>query len=123
MALRIFPIRPQIFEQVRRLGVPDGDWPVVIIVTLASFATPYILGHPGVALFSWLGALGGSVAFFNWARIGRRPLWLWHRLRSLFESGYRGRSLGCDHRKRQEQLPFIIDAEEHEDLAPASLLA
>ena len=66
---------------------------------------------------------GGSVAFFNWARIGRRPLWLWHRLRSLVESGYRGRSLGCDHRKRREQLPFIIDAEEHEDLASASLLA
>lgn len=121
--LKIFPIRPQIYEPVRRLGVPDSDWPVIIILTLASFAIPYMLGHAAVALFAWLGALGASVGFFNWARIGRRPLWLWHMLRSFLESGYRGRALGADHRGREEQLTWILDADEHPDLWPAALPA
>lgn len=118
MPLKIFPIRPQIYEPVRMLGVNDGDWPFVIGLTLSSFIFPFLLGYVLVAFFAWIGVAGGSIAFFNWARMGRRPLWLWFKLRSLIESAVSGRTLGCDHRKREEQVAWILDAEDHEDLMP-----
>jgi len=35
-------------------------------------------------MWTWLLATAGSIAFFNYIRIGRRPYWLPHKLKSIW---------------------------------------
>ena len=78
--MRPRPIRPNIYLPVARFGVLISDWKFVFVATLAAYSTPFLLdlklwGAP-LELWSGLGAAALSIAFFNYARIGRRPFWL-----------------------------------------------
>ncbi len=84
------PMRERIYLPVVRFGVPHTDWKYVFVVTLAGFVLPFILnirlyGIP-VPMFTGMLALAASVAFFNFIRLGRRPLWFQHAARALLTS-------------------------------------
>jgi len=84
------PVRERIYLALVRFGVPHTDWKYVFLVTLAGFVLPFILnirlyGIP-VPMFTGTLALAATVAFFNFIRLGRRPLWFQHSLRALVTS-------------------------------------
>ena len=114
--LKVYPIRPKLFEPVRPLGVNDSDWPVVVGLTFVTFIVLFWTGFVVQAFFAGLGVLGGSIFFFNWARMGRRRGWLRYKIRAAFAPKLRGRTLGCDHARYRDQPCYILDAEEHADL-------
>jgi hypothetical protein len=97
-------IRPNIYLPVARFGVLISDWKFVFVATLASYLTPFLLDLKlwGVPLELWtgLGAAALSIAFFNYVRIGRCPLWLQHRLRAMFTSQIQRRALPMDGARR-----------------------
>ena len=75
--MRPRPIRPNIYLPVARFGVLISDWKFVFVATLLAYSTPFLLdlklwGAP-LELWTGLGAAALSIAFFNYARIGRRP--------------------------------------------------
>jgi len=95
-----FPVRERIYLPVVRFGVPHTDWKYVFLVTLTGFVLPFILnirlyGIP-VPMFTGTLALAASVAFFNFIRLGRRPLWFQHAARALLTSGTRRAALPTD---------------------------
>src|SRR5213082_1281230 len=116
MALKLFPIRPKLFEPVRPLGVADGDWPWVVGLTFTVFIFLFWTGFVVQSFFVGLGVLGGSIFFFNWARMGRKPGWLRYKLRAARTPRLRGRTLGSDHSRYKAQPPYLLDADEHSDL-------
>ena len=80
-------MRERIYLPVVRFGVPHTDWKYVFIVTFIGFVLPFVLniklyGVPA-PMFTGVSALALSVAFFNFIRIGRRPLWFQHTCRAL----------------------------------------
>ena len=124
MPFKVRPIRPQIFRPVVRLGVNDADWPFVILFTAAGYAIPFFLNlNPyGIPLpfISCFSILAGSIAFFNWARIGRRPRWLHHQFTARLVSAVRRRELGRDWETRRDRATWILDADQHQDLQGGS---
>jgi hypothetical protein len=109
--MRPRPIRPNIYLPVARFGVLITDWKFVFIATLIAYSTPFLFdvklwGAP-LELCAGLGAAALSIAFFNYARIGRRPFWLQHRLRAMFTSPIHRRSLPVDN-VRQPKRRWII---------------
>ncbi len=109
--MRLRPIRPNVYMSVSRFGVRIEDWKFVFAATLISYTVPYLLNLKlwGVPLELWCGLGAGalSIAFFNWARIGRRPFWLQHRLRAMFTSPIHRRTLPTD-RVKQPRRRWII---------------
>lgn len=109
--MRLRPIRPNIYLPVTRLGVRIEDWKFVFALTLISYTVPFLLNLKlwGVPLELWCGLGAGalSIAFFNYARIGRHPYWLQHRLRSFFTGPVLRRSLPIDEERRSKR-PWII---------------
>jgi hypothetical protein len=92
---------------VARFGVLISDWRFVFVATLAAYSTPFLLdlklwGAP-LELWTGLGAAALSIAFFNYARIGRRAFWLQHRLRAMFTSPIRRRALPTDGARRPKR--------------------
>jgi hypothetical protein len=109
--MRPRPIRSNIYLPVARFGVLISDWKFVLMATLIAYSTPYLFdmklwGAP-LELWSGLGAAALSIAFFNYARIGRRPYWLQHRLRGVFTSPIHRRALPKD-RARHPKRRWII---------------
>src|SRR5215210_2546236 len=95
-----YPMRERIYLPVVRFGVPHTDWKYVFIVTFIGFVLPFVLniklyGVPA-PMFTGVSALALSVAFFNFIRIGRRPLWLQHTLRALLVSSRERAALPVD---------------------------
>lgn len=93
-------MRERIYLPVVRFGVPHTDWKYVFIITLCGFVLPFVLniklyGVPA-PMFTGVSALALSVAFFNFIRIGRRPLWLQHTLRALLVSPLERAALPVD---------------------------
>ena len=93
-------MRERIYLPVVRFGVPHTDWKYVFIVTLCGFVLPFVLniklyGVPA-PMFTGVSALALSVAFFNFIRIGRRPLWFQHTLRALLVSSRERAALPVD---------------------------
>ena len=93
-------MRERIYLPVVRFGVPHTDWKYVFIVTFIGFVLPFVLniklyGVPA-PMFTGVSALALSVAFFNFIRIGRRPLWLQHTLRALLVSSRERAALPVD---------------------------
>ena len=93
-------MRERIYLPVVRFGVPHTDWKYVFIVTIAGFVLPFVLniklyGVPA-PMFMGVSALALSVAFFNFIRIGRRPLWFQHSLRALLTSSRERAALPVD---------------------------
>lgn len=95
-----YQMRERIYLPVVRFGVPHMDWKYVFCVTFAGFVLPFLLGFRiyGIPapMFTGVIALALSVAFFNFIRIGRRPLWFQHTLRALFTSARRRAALPQD---------------------------
>jgi len=94
------PMRERIYLPVVRFGVPHTDWKYVFLVTLAGFVLPFIFniklfGVPAPML-TGISALAVSVAFFNFIRLGRRPLWFQHTLRSFLSSSVQRAALPID---------------------------
>lgn len=93
-------MRERIYLPVVRFGVPHTDWKYVFVVTLCGFVLPFVLniklyGVPA-PMFTGVSALALSVAFFNFIRIGRRPLWFQHTLRALLVSSRERTALPVD---------------------------
>jgi hypothetical protein len=113
--MRIRPIRPNVYLPVARFGVRIEDWKFVFVAALVSYTVPFLLNLKlwGVPLELWcgLGAGAFSIAFFNYARIGRRPYWLQHRLRAAFASPIERRSLPIDEEKRPRRAWIINEKE------------
>ena len=105
------PIRPNVYLPVSRFGVRVEDWKFVLAATMISYTVPFLfdLKLRGVPLELWCGLGAGalSVAFFNWARIGRRPFWLQHRLQAMLTSPIHRRTLPAD-RLKQPRRQWII---------------
>jgi hypothetical protein len=86
--MKLRPIRPNIYLPVVRFGVADSDWLSVLLISCASYLAPVPFGitvlYVPLQMWTWLLATAGSIAFFNYIRIGRRPYWLPHKLKSLW---------------------------------------
>jgi hypothetical protein len=109
--MRARPIRPNVYLPVARFGVLISDWKFVLAATLISYTVPFLLNLKlwGMPLELWcgLGAGAFSIAFFNYARIGRRPFWLQHRLRAIFTSPIQRHSLPIDEERRSKRAWII----------------
>jgi hypothetical protein len=85
--MRLRPVRPNIYLPVVRFGVADSDWFSVLLISCAGYLLPVPLGltvlYVPLQMWTWLLATAGSIAFFNYIRIGRRPNWLNHKVKSL----------------------------------------
>lgn len=95
-----YPMRERIYLPVVRFGVPHTDWKYVFFITFAGLVLPFIFGIKiygvPVPMFTGVIALALSVAFFNFIRIGRRPLWFQHTIRALLTKPIRRAALPID---------------------------
>ena len=86
--MRSRPVRPNIYLPVVRFGVADSDWFTVLLISCTGYLLPVPLGitvlYVPLQMWTWLLVTAGSIAFFNYIRIGRRPRWLQHRVKALF---------------------------------------
>lgn len=86
--MRLRPVRPNIYLPVVRFGVADSDWLSILLISCASYLAPVPFGvtvlYVPLQMWTWLLATAGSIGFFNYIRIGRRPYWLSHKLKSLW---------------------------------------
>jgi hypothetical protein len=86
--MKLRPVRPNIYLPVVRFGVADSDWLSVLLISCASYLAPIPFGmrvlYVPLQMWTWLLATAGSIAFFNYLRIGRRPYWLPHKLKSIW---------------------------------------
>jgi hypothetical protein len=95
-----YPVRERIYLPVVRFGVPHTDWKYVFFLTFAGFVLPFVFrltiyGVPAPMLTGVV-TMAAAVAFFNFIRIGRRPLWFQHTLRALLSSPTRRAALPAD---------------------------
>jgi len=95
-----YPMRERIYLPLVRWGVPHTDWKYIFIMTMAGFVLPFLLGLTifGIPapMFTGIGSLGLSVAFFNLIRYGRRPYWFQHKMQALFSNHRHRRALPQD---------------------------
>lgn len=95
--MRARPVRPNIFLPVVRFGVADSDWFSVLLISCAGYLAPVPFGitvlYVPLQMWTWLLVTAGSIAFFNYIRIGRKPYWLQHKVRGLLFHHRQYRSL------------------------------
>jgi|GEM_PF-503852 len=86
--MKLRPIRPNIYLPVVRFGVADSDWLSVLLISCAGYLAPIPFGitilYVPLQMWTWLLATAGTIAFFNYIRIGRRPYWLPHKVKSIW---------------------------------------
>lgn len=108
--MRLRPIRSNIYLPVVRFGVVSSDWKFVLALAILGYAIPFWLDlklwRVPVELWTGLLAAALSIVFFNFVRIGRRPFWLQHHLRSFTDSPYKRRTLPVD-LKRQPRRSWM----------------
>jgi hypothetical protein len=94
------PVRPNVYRPVTKLGVSGPDWPFVVLFSSAAYAIAFLLdlrvGRVQLAFPILVASFVASVAFFNWARRGRRPLWLRYQLRAALRPARLRRRLPSD---------------------------
>jgi len=107
--MRARPIRSQIYLPVVRFGVTDADWKFVIFIALLGYSIPFFfnlkLMRVPLELCTTVIAFVGSVAFFNFVRIGRRPFWLQHQVAALTKTSRHRHALPTDKKERPWLLP------------------
>jgi hypothetical protein len=90
----------------------SSDWKFVLGATFIGYTAPFLFDLKlwGAPLEMWTGLAVAAiaVAFFNWARIGRRPHWLQHKIRALIESPRQRRTLPRDELKGRPRS-WVID--------------
>ena len=118
--MRARPIRPNIYLPVVRFGVADSDWFTVLLISCAGYLAPVPFGitllYVPLQMWTWLIATAGSIAFFNYIRIGRRPYWLQHKLKATVFHHRQYRFIP-NSRKRAFSRPWITDANNEESNA------
>jgi hypothetical protein len=96
--MRTRPVRPNIYLPVVRFGVADSDWFSVLLISCAAYLVPVPFGitvlYVPLQMWIWLLGTAGSIAFFNYIRIGKRPYWLQHKLKAI-----------CFHHRQYRALP------------------
>jgi hypothetical protein len=112
--MRTRPYRPNIYLPVVRFGVADKDWFSVLLISCAGYLAPVPFGitilYVPLQMWTWLLATAGSIAFFNYIRIGRKPYWLQHKLKGLFLNHRQHRALP-NGKKRRFQRAWLMDAD------------
>jgi hypothetical protein len=112
--MRVRPVRPNIYLPVVRFGVADSDWFSVLLISCAGYLVPVPLGltvfYVPLQMWTWLLATAGSIAVFNYIRIGRRPYWLNHKLKSLYLHHRQYRAIP-NGRKGAFRRGWLIDAQ------------
>lgn len=110
--MRARPVRPNIYLPVVRFGVADSDWFSVLLISCAGYLAPVPFGitvlYIPLQMWTWLLATAGSIAFFNYFRIGRKPYWLQHQFKGWFLNHRQYRSIP-NGRKRNLNRPWVID--------------
>ncbi len=112
--MRMRPVRPNIYLPVVRFGVADSDWFTVLLISCGAYLAPVPFGitilYVPLQLWTWLLGTAGSIAFFNYIRIGRKPYWLPHKVKALcfHHRHYRAIPNG---RKRPFNRPWLIGAD------------
>jgi hypothetical protein len=85
--MRARPVRPNIYLPVVRFGVADSDWFSVLLISCAGYLLPIPFGitllYVPLQMWTWLIVTAGAIGFFNYIRIGKRPRWLQHKLKSV----------------------------------------
>ena len=85
--MKIYPVRAEIYRPNVILGVRDSDWKWVGILSMTAMTIPVIfewfIWKIPASVFTTALAVGGSMAFFNWTRLGRRPMWMELRIKAL----------------------------------------
>ena len=113
--MRSRPIRPNIYLPVVRFGVADSDWFTVLLISCAGYLVPVPFGitvlYVPLQMWTWLFVTAGSIAFFNYVRIGRKPNWLQHKVRAILYSHRQYRALP-NGRKRAYSRSWLIDRED-----------
>ncbi len=108
------PVRRNIYLPVVRFGVADGDWLSVLLISCASYLAPVPFGitllYVPLQMWTWLLATAGSIAFFNYIRIGRKPYWLQHKLKAVFLHHRQYRAIP-NGKKRGFDRSWLIDLE------------
>lgn len=109
--MRARPVRSRIYLPVIRCGLIASDWKYVAVAALLGYFVPYFL-HIRIMkvplfLFTGIAAVFAAYVFFYFIRVGRRPLWFEHTLRSARESPVRRRVLPVDFAK-QPLRPWIL---------------
>ena len=112
--MRARPIRRNIYLPVVRFGVADSDWFTVLLISCAGYLAPVPFGitvlYVPLQMWTWLLATAGSIAFFNYIRIGRKPYWLQHKLKALFFHHRQHRAIP-NGRKRAFRRSWILNNE------------
>jgi hypothetical protein len=97
MRMRTRPVRPNIYLPVVRFGVADSDWFTVLLISCVGYLAPVAFGitvlYVPLQMWTWLLATAGSIAFFNYIRIGRKPYWLQHKFKAMFSHHRQYRSI------------------------------
>lgn len=87
---KLRPVRSQIYLPIVKWGVAHTDWKYVGIFSALAYIIPFILdlkiGRVPLPMWTGLLTLALSIAFFNYVRVGRPPLWLNHVVASLLDS-------------------------------------
>jgi hypothetical protein len=104
-------IRPNVYLPVVKFGVVSSDWKFVLFAGLIGYTVPFLFdlklwGVP-LEILTGLVLAALSIAFFNWARIGRRRYWLQHKLRALIENPRSRPALPADERNRPRR-PWVV---------------
>lgn len=111
--MKLRPVRPNIYLPVVRFGVADSDWLSVLLISCASYLAPIPLGitvlYVPLQMWTWLLATAGSIAFFNYIRIGRRPHWLPHKLKSIWRHHRQYPALP-NGKKRRFRSSWLLDS-------------
>ena len=112
--MRARPVRPNIYLPVVRFGVADSDWFTVLLISCAGYLLPVPFGitvlYVPLQMWTWLMATAGSIAFFNYIRIGKKPCWLQNQMKALFFHHRQHRAI-LNGRKRSFHRPWLIDGE------------
>lgn len=120
-SMRSRPVRPNIYLPVVRFGVADSDWLSILLISCVCYLAPVPFGitllYVPLQMWTWLIATAGAIAFFNYIRIGRKPYWLQHQIRSLFLSHRQYRSIPNSKRSKF-QSPWVTD--QPNDVRPAT---
>jgi len=115
--MRARPVRPNIYLPVVRFGVADSDWFSVLLISCAGYLAPVPFGitilYVPLQMWTWLIATAGSIAFFNYIRIGKKPYWLQHKLTALFFHHKQNRAVP-NGRKASFHRPWLIKAEDED---------
>ena len=98
--LRPRHVRSQIYLPVTVFGVVSSDWKFVLAAGLLAYTTPYVfdltLWRIPLELITTVLAMVLTVAVMNLIRVGKKPHWLQHHLRTLIAHSQHRRRLPTD---------------------------